>query len=317
MRYIFPGLRYEENKQHNISPQSRVDRQSVRSFRPFSSVGCGSHRTSFGRWQIVQETETQSQIEDPFEPAKSQTDWGIGPAKSEVARFLRGPQPRGFELGRAARIFWELLQGFRTLHFVGPCVTVFGSARFTEDQPYYQLARQVGTRIAQAGFTVMTGGGPGIMEAANRGAKEVGGYSVGCNIALAHEQKPNPYLDRWVTFNHFSVRKIMLVKYSYAFIAMPGGFGTLDEIFELATLVQTGKVDNYPLILMGKDYWQPLLAFFRDRLLESKTIDPVDVDRILVIDSPEEAVDYITETAMREFGLTYGPRLKRQWWLGE
>ena len=109
----------------------------------------------------------------------------------------------------------------------------------------------------------------------------------------------------------------MLVKYSYAFIAMPGGFGTLDEIFELATLVQTGKVDNYPLILMGKDYWQPLLAFFRDRLLESKTIDPVDVDRILVIDSPEEAVDYITETAMREFGLTYGPRLKRQWWLGE
>lgn len=220
-------------------------------------------------------------------------------------------------MGRAARIFWELLQGFRALHFVGPCVTVFGSARFTENQPYYQLARQVGTRIAQAGFTVMTGGGPGIMEAANRGAKEAGGYSVGCNIALAHEQKPNPYLDRWVTFNHFSVRKIMLVKYSYAFIALPGGFGTLDEIFELATLVQTGKVDNFPLVLMGKDYWQPLVAFFRDRLLEAKTIDPIDVDRILVVDSPDEAVEYITNIAMTEFGLTYGPRLKRQWWLGE
>jgi uncharacterized protein (TIGR00730 family) len=270
-----------------------------------------------GRTEIEMEVETQSRLEVPLEPAKSQTDWGIGPAKVEVDRFLRGPQPRGFELGRAGRIFWELLQGFRSLHFVGPCVTVFGSARFTEDQPYYQLARQVGTRIAQAGFTVMTGGGPGIMEAANRGAKEVGGYSIGCNIALQHEQKPNPYLDRWITFNHFSVRKIMLVKYSYAFIAMPGGFGTLDEIFELSTLVQTGKVQNFPLVLMGRDYWQPLLDFLRGRLLEAKTIDATDIDRIHVIDSPDEAVNVITEIAVHEFGLTYGPRIKPRWWLGE
>ena len=218
---------------------------------------------------------------------------------------------------RAGRIFWEVLNGFRTLHFVGPCVTVFGSARFSEDQPYYKMAREVGSRIAKAGFTVMTGGGPGIMEAANRGAKDVGGRSVGCNITLEHEQKPNPYLDRWITFNHFSIRKMMLIKYSYAFIAMPGGFGTLDEIFELATLVQTRKVQNFPLILMGRDYWQPLIDFFRNRLLEAKTIDPLDVDRMIVSDSPDEAVHMITEIAVREFGLTYGPQAKRRWWLGE
>lgn len=163
----------------------------------------------------------------------------------------------------------------------------------------------------------MTGGGPGIMEAANRGAKDVGGYSVGCNIALEHEQSPNPYLDRWITFNHFSVRKIMLIKYSYAFIAMPGGFGTLDEIFELATLVQTKKVQNFPLVLMGRDYWSPLIDFFRSRLLEAGTIDQQDIDRIHIIDDPDEAVKIITDIAMREFGLTYGPRVKPRWWLGE
>ena len=252
-----------------------------------------------------------------LEPAKSGTDWGVGAPKSEIARFLHGPQSRGFELWRATRIFLEMLNGFRTLHFVGPCVTVFGSARFTEDQPYYQLAREVGAHIAKAGFTVMTGGGPGIMEAANRGAKDVGGYSVGCNIELEHEQEPNPFLDRWITFRHFSVRKMMLVKYSYAFIAMPGGFGTLDEIFELATLVQTHKVQEFPLVLMGKEYWQPLLDFFRDRLLAAKTIDSADIDRILVIDSPEEAVAAITKIATHRFGLTYGPRAKRRWWLAE
>ena len=251
------------------------------------------------------------------EPAKSETDWGKGRPRQEVERFLHGPQSRGFELGRAARIFWELLQGFRALHFVGPCVTVFGSARFTEDQHYYQMAQQVGLLLAEAGFTVMTGGGPGIMEAANRGAKEAGGYSVGCNIELEHEQKPNPYLDRWITFRHFSVRKMMLVKYSYAFIALPGGFGTMDEIFETATLIQTRKVQNFPLVLMGRDYWEPLLNFLRDRLLAAKTIDPEDLERIHVIDSPEEAVESITKTALHQFGLTYGPRAKRRWWLGE
>jgi uncharacterized protein (TIGR00730 family) len=235
----------------------------------------------------------------------------------EVTRFLQGPQPRGVELVRAWRVFWELIRGFRALHFVGPCVTVFGSARFTEDQLHYQRARDVGRLLARAGFTVMTGGGPGIMEAANRGAKEAGGYSVGCNIELAHEQKPNRFLDRWVTFRHFSVRKMMLVKYSYAFIALPGGFGTLDEIFETATLIQTGKIQDFPLVLMGREYWRPLLDFFRERLLAERTIDPGDADRILVTDSPAEAVDAVTDIGLHRFGLTYGPRLKRRWWLGE
>lgn len=163
----------------------------------------------------------------------------------------------------------------------------------------------------------MTGGGPGIMEAANRGAKEVGGYSVGCNIELPQEQSPNPYLDRWVTFRHFFVRKLMLVKYSYAFIAMPGGFGTVDEIFETATLIQTRKIQDFPLVFVGKEYWQPLLDFLRGRLIEAKTIDPIDVSRILVTDSAEEAVRVASEAAVRQFGLTYGPKLKRRWYLWE
>ena len=263
------------------------------------------------------ESESKLLIPEKAEPAKSRTNWGKDNPNPDVVRFLRGPQQRRFELWHAFAIFWEMIQGFRSLHFVGPCVTVFGSARFTEDQPYYQLARKVGSCIAAAGFTVMTGGGPGIMEAANRGAKDADGYSVGCNIELEHEQRPNPYLDRWITFRHFSIRKMMLVKYSYAFIALPGGFGTLDEIFELATLIQTHKALDMPLVLMGKEYWQPLLDFLRDRLLAAKTIDSVDIDRILVIDCPNEAVDTITKIVMSRFGLTYGPRFKPRWWLGE
>ncbi len=165
--------------------------------------------------------------------------WGkgheIGQQAPETVRFLAGPQSRWKELWRAIGIFRELIKGFRGLHFVGPCVTVFGSARFTEDNRYYAMGRELGSELARAGFTVMTGGGPGIMEAANRGAKEAGGRSIGCNIELPKEQAPNPYLDKWITFRYFFVRKLMLVKYSYAFIALPGGFGTMDEIFETAT----------------------------------------------------------------------------------
>ncbi len=244
-------------------------------------------------------------------------EWPEGPAAPEVMRFLQGPQPRGFELVRACRIFWELLRGFRTLHFVGPCVTVFGSARFKETHPYYLLSREVGARLARAGFTVLTGGGPGLMEAANRGAREAGGRSIGCNIELPVEQRPNAYLDRWITFRHFFVRKLMLVKYSYAFFAMPGGFGTLDELFELLTLIQTGKVRDFPVVLMGQEYWRPLLDFFRDRLVAERTIDSSDAERMLVTDVAEEAVKAITATAMSRFGLTYGPRAKRRWFLGE
>src|SRR5262245_30123983 len=245
------------------------------------------------------------------------TQWGKTPGAPEEIQFLRGPQRRTFEFWRATRIFFEFLRGFRALHFVGPCVTVFGSARFPETHPYYVVARQLGARLARAGFTVMTGGGPGIMEAANRGAREVGGRSVGCNIELPQEQQPNPYLDRWITFRHFYVRKVMLVKYSYAFVALPGGFGTLDEIFETAVLIQTGKIREFPLVLMGHDYWRPLLDFFRERLLAQKRIDVIDIGRIQVTDSAQEAVESITDIAMHQFGLTYGPRLKRRWFLWE
>src|ERR1700751_4986630 len=177
--------------------------------------------------------------------------------------FLEGPRSRFDELITLFRVLLDFLRGFRVLHFVGPCVTVFGSARIKEDHPSYELARKMGAAIAQLGFTVMTGGGPGIMEAANRGAKEVGGRSVGCNIELPLEQKPNDYLDRCVTLHYFFVRKTLLVKYSYAFVFMPGGAGTLDELFEALTLIQTGKIKNFPIVIMGTDYWRELIELMK------------------------------------------------------
>lgn len=253
----------------------------------------------------------------PRTPGERLPQWGKEAGAPEEIRFLQGPQQRGFELGRAVRIFFEFMRGFRALHFVGPSVTVFGSARFPEGHPYYEMAREVGARLATAGFTVMTGGGPGLMEAANRGAKAVGGRSVGCNIELPHEQRPNAYLDRWITFRHFYVRKVMLVKYSYAFIALPGGFGTLDEIFEVATLIQTGTIRDFPLVLMATDFWQPLLDFLETRLIREGTIERADAQRLILTDSPTEAVRRVTDAAIRRFGLTYRPPVKRRWFLGE
>ena len=235
----------------------------------------------------------------------------------EEIRFLEGPQNRSFELARAVRIFLEFMRGFRALHYVGPCVTVFGSARFKADHPYYDMARDLGARLARVGFTVLTGGGPGLMEAANRGAREAGGRSIGCNIELPTEQRPNPYLDRWITFRHFYVRKVMLVKYSYAFVALPGGFGTLDEMFEVATLVQTGKVKEFPIVLLGQDYWRPLTAFVRNRLMVEGTIDPGDAQILFTTDSVEEAVTHVADVGMRRFGLGYATRPRRRWFLGE
>jgi uncharacterized protein (TIGR00730 family) len=247
-----------------------------------------------------------------------ETEWGKASATGDERRFLSGPRPRGSELWNAAGIFFELIHGFRKLHFVGPCVTVFGSARFAEGHPYYEKATETGAMLARAGFTVMTGGGPGIMEAANRGAKSVGGRSVGCNIELPREQQPNRYLDVWVTFRHFFVRKVMLVKYSYAFIAMPGGFGTMDEVFETVTLIQTGKIKHFPVVLVGVDYWRPLIDYMRGTLLAARTIDPEDVASLLVTDSVGEAVDHIRAVALGELGLTYGPpAVRRRWWLWE
>jgi uncharacterized protein (TIGR00730 family) len=199
------------------------------------------------------------------------------------------------------------------LHFVGPCVTVFGSARFGSDHPYYTLGRLVGHRLADVGFTVMTGGGPGLMEAANRGAREAGGRSVGCNIVLPQEQQPNPYLDRWVTCRYFFVRKVLLFKYSYAFIALPGGVGTIDELFEAFTLIQNGKIQRFPMILMGTAYWQPLTDLLH-RMAVDGAIAPRDLDLLFVTDSVEDAITHLERNAIDRFALR-APRPSR--WLGE
>jgi hypothetical protein len=258
-------------------------------------------------------TETHGSAPDRSKPST----WPSSTPDATERRLLQGPHTRRHELRQAVRIFSECIRGFRALHFVGPCVTVFGSARFDETHPYYKLGEEVGARLAQVGLTVMTGGGPGLMEAANRGARSAGGPSIGCNIQLPQEQKPNPYLDRMVEFRYFFVRKVMLVKYSYAFIALPGGFGTLDEIFETLVLIQTGKVKTFPLILLGVDFWEPLVRVLRERLLASGTIDEVDFGRITLTDSATDAIALIRDTAMRDFGFTYGPPIAPRWYLGE
>jgi uncharacterized protein (TIGR00730 family) len=230
-------------------------------------------------------------------PENGRPRWGKITRSGEERRFLEGPRTRLDEAARAWRIFLEFIKGFRALHFVGPCVTVFGSARFKDDHKFYGLAREMGRRIAGLGFTVITGGGPGIMEAANRGAQEGGGASVGCNIQLPMEQEPNPYLDKFVEFRYFFVRKVMLVKYSYAFVVLPGGFGTLDELFEALTLIQTKKIENFPVVLMGVDYWTPMMTFFRERLITEGTISPEDMRLVLLTDSVDEAIEHIAASA--------------------
>ena len=210
-------------------------------------------------------------------------------------KFLKGRQNRAEELESAVRYFLEFLKGFESLDVTGPAVTVFGSARFDEGNEFYQLARRVGGRLAEANYAVITGGGPGIMEAANRGAKEAGGASIGCNITLAHEQSPNPYIDQFVQFDHFFVRKVMLVKYSTAFVVLPGGFGTLDEVFETLTLIQTDTIDEFPVVLMGSGYWSRMQAFVEDSLLGNGTISEDDIKLFHITDSPDEAIRIIRE----------------------
>lgn len=221
--------------------------------------------------------------------------------KQEI-QFLEGPQSRFRELLFSWRVFKEFIRGFRALHFSGPCVTLFGSARFPENHPYYQETVKVGGAIARLGFTVMTGGGPGLMEAANRGAREAGGRSVGCNIVLPHEQVPNPYLDKWVNIRYFFVRKTLLIKYSYAFVVMPGGLGTLDELFEALTLIQTGMIARFPVVIMNRSYHSHLLSHF-ERMKQEGTISEKDLDLFLVTDDAEEAARFIKQKTTGRFDL--------------
>ena len=220
--------------------------------------------------------------------------------------LLEGPHSRRTELWLVLRALRDFISGFRALHFVGPCITVFGSARYDESHEYYALGRAVGRGVAELGFTAMTGGGPGLMEAVNRGAREAGGRSVGCNIMLPKEQAPNPYLDRSVSCHYFFVRKVLLFKYSYGFVGLPGGLGTLDELFEALTLIQTGKIEHFPVVLIGTEYWRSLVELLH-HLAAERTIDAKDLDLLLVTDSVSEALEHVRRHTVRQFGLTRRP----------
>jgi uncharacterized protein (TIGR00730 family) len=235
---------------------------------------------------------------------------------SDEQYFLKGPHSRKSEGKFLMKIVFEFIRGFRAFHFLGPCVTVFGSARYKEGHPFYDLGREVGKRISLMGFTVMTGGGPGIMEAVNRGAKDVGGKSVGCNIVLPREQVPNPYLDKQVNINYFFVRKVLLSKYSYSFVVLPGGFGTLDEFFEALTLIQTNSMKHFPVVLFGKEYHQHLYDHIK-KLVSLGTIDETDLSLFLLTDDIDEAMNHIEANVIKGFGFQKMKRMRPLPWLGE
>ncbi len=235
--------------------------------------------------------------------------------KSEI-KFLEGPQNRWKEFVFSISVLFEFIKGFRALHFVGPCVTVFGSARFKEDDPTYKQTQILSGEIAKLGFTIMTGGGPGVMEAANRGAKEVGGRSVGCNIELPREQTANPYLDKWVNIRYFFVRKTLLIKYSYAFVVMPGGFGTLDEYFESLTLIQTKKLSEFPIIIFDTAYHKDIIEHI-EKMKVRGTISAEDLELCLFTDSIEDAVKYLQLNSIKKFDLQYAKNKRSFKWLFE
>ncbi len=230
--------------------------------------------------------------------------------------FLEGPRSRLRELVFAIKVLLEFVAGFRVLHFLGPCVAVFGSARIKEDSRYYESAKLIGNGLADLGFTTITGGGPGIMEAANRGARENKGKSVGCNIRLPKEQLPNPYLDKWFICKYFFVRKVLMFKYSDAFIIMPGGIGTLDEFFEALTLIQTKKILDFPIILFGTEFWQPLRPLFNS-MLEAKMIASEDLNLVMFTDSVEEALSHIKLVASAKYNEKRRQTFRRIRILGE
>jgi uncharacterized protein (TIGR00730 family) len=230
--------------------------------------------------------------------------------------LLEGPHSRTKEAFLLFRAVRDFIRGFRALHFVGPCVTIFGSARFGESHPYYAVAREMGQRVGRLGFTVMTGGGPGIMEAANRGAQDVGARSVGCNIELPMEQAPNRYLDRWISCHYFFVRKVLLFKYSYAFVALPGGLGTLDELCEALTLIQTGKIRGFPVVLIGTAYWKPFVDLLTE-MVDAGAVSASDLQLLKITDDLDEAIRHLDVNAVTAFGLRRVVPRPPRWWLGE
>ncbi len=232
----------------------------------------------------------------------------IIPAKQPV--YLEGPKPLINELHFAWNVFKEFIHAFRNLRLAGPCITVFGSARFDAYNPYYLAAVEFGKRIAELGFTTMTGGGPGIMEAANKGAFEAGGPSIGCNIKLPFEQKPNPWVDTSITLEHFFSRKVILIKYSYAFIIMPGGFGTMDEFFETLTLVQTKSITQFPIVLFGIKYYQPLMDYLH-LMAHKGTIKAEDLKLVLLTDNIDSAMEHIQTYVLQNYQVK--PRKKMPW----
>ncbi len=228
---------------------------------------------------------------------------------------VNGPLSRNQEFTFALKVFFSFIKAFRKMHFIGPCVTVFGSARFLSDSEHYKSAEKIGAGLSKIGFTVMTGGGPGIMEAANKGAFEAGGQSVGCNIILPFEQKPNPYLHKWIDIPYFFVRKVMLVKYSYAFVVMPGGIGTLDELFEALTLIQNKVIHDFPIVIFASIYHKELVEHIH-LMVENESISPEDLKLLFVTDSVEEVLSHIESNTIKKFKLIK-KQLKPNWWLGE
>ena len=231
------------------------------------------------------------------------------------SKFLQGPRSRFQEFIFLFKVQFNFIKAFRKMHFIGPCITIFGSARFSKDSKHYECAETIGADLSKLGFTIMTGGGPGIMEAANKGAYETGGYSVGVNIILPHEQVPNPYLHKWIDIPYFFVRKYLLIKYSYAYVVMPGGMGTLDELFEAITLIQNKIIRDFPVVIFDSEYHKELISHIK-LMAENESISPEDLDLLFVTDSAEEVVEHIKKYAIEKFGLVKKP-YKPKWWYGE
>lgn len=229
--------------------------------------------------------------------------------------FVQGPLSRFKELIFTFKVQFSFIRAFRKMHFLGPCVTIFGSARFGPEMDHYKDAERIGAEMAKLGFTVMTGGGPGIMEAANKGAFEAGGYSVGCNIILPIEQKPNAYLHKWIYIPYFFVRKVILIKYSFAFVVLPGGIGTLDELFESLTLIQTKMIAGFPVVIFDTEYHKELYKHIQ-MMVEHESISQEDMKLLFVTDSVEDLVAHIRKHAIKKFGLKK-KEYKAKWWFGE